>query len=393
MSFIYKYENIINLLIFITAVILIVMRHVDFFISPRFWAEEATQYFYDAYMNGPSALVQAHKGYYSIVPTVSAYFATLVPLEHAPLVTTIFAFFVQVIPFYLIYISRSEYFNTSLKKLLASLIILFVVHTPEIWLNAITSQFHFVIIVFILLLENKDNIPKSKRYWFYFLTLVSGLSGVPANILAPLFLYNYLITKQKENLYLFGIFILTTSIHLVFILTADRIGQIHDDITFYVIGNIFVSLFQYPIFYSWKIGIETIIILPLFYIIIKCLSPKKYFEIFFVSAFLLTTIMILTSWGMKGGIRYMYAPSIIMILGLLVAIFDISLSKVTRGVLGIYVALALFSGIKNFPLIDGQFYSKNWKNWHDQALLYKAHKVDKIVLYPPMFKISLPRKQ
>jgi len=392
MSLTHKYEKIINLSIFIAAILLIITRHVDFFISPRFWAEEATQYFYDAYLNGAAALIHGHKGYYSLVPSVANYFATLVPLENAPLIPTLFAFFVQMIPFYLIYISKSEFLDTSLKKILASAIVLFIVHTPEIWLNSITSQFHFIIITFLLLLENKDGMSRAKTYMFYVIALVAGLSGIPANILAPMFIYNYFITKQKVNLHLFGIFVLTTSMHIVFILSDARIHTMHNNFNFEVIGNIFISLFQYPIFYVAKPGELTLYTLPLLYIIIKYLSPKKYFEIFFGSAFLLTVIMILTSWNMNGGGRYIYAPGVIIVLGLLVAAFDISLPKIIRGILLIYIAIALFSGVKRFPLTDGRFYSKNWKNWHNQALLYKAHKIDKIILYPPFFSVTLPRK-
>jgi len=381
----------LNIVIFIAFIILVLTRHFEFFTNPRFWAEEGTQYFSDAYINGFTSLWQEHKGYYSLTPSVAAYFSTLVPLEHAPLVTTIFAFFVQIIPFYLISISRSEYLDTSLKKLLASMIILFIANTPEIWLNTVTSQFHFIIIVFLLLLDKKSTMSKLKTYFFYILAVISGLSGIPANILAPVFIYNYFVTKEKANLWLFGIFTLTTSMHVAFILSAERIKNL-TDAGLNVIGNIFVSVFQYPFFYTGKVGVETLITLPLVYIIIRYLSSKKYFNIFFGTAMLLAVIMIMTSWGMNGGRRYVYAPSVILVMGLMVAVYDISLSKVIRGIIAAYILFGLFTGIKNFPLVDGQFHGKGWKHWKNEVARYEAHTIDSIVLYPPTWVMPLPRR-
>lgn len=392
MTFINTQNKILNFSILIAFILLVITRHVDFFIYPRFWAEEATQYFRDPYINGLSAIWHEHKGYYSLVPSVAGYFATFVPLEHAPLVTTLFAFFIQIIPFYLIFISKSEYLDTSLKKLFFSMIILFIGATPEIWLNSITSQFHFIIITFLLLIENKKLMSKIKTYMFYLLALLAGLSGIPANLLAPMFIYKFFMTKQKVNLHIVGIFALTTAIHLMFILSADRIHDMQNDISYNVLGNIFLSLFQYPIFYSGKINLDTLLILPLLYIIIKYLSQKKYFEIFFGSALFLGVVMILTSWGMNGGQRYVYASSVIFILGLTAGLFDTTLPKLIRIILLVYISTAIYNNIKHFPLVHGQFYSKNWKSWHQQALLYKEHSIEKIILYPPNWSVTLPRK-
>jgi len=382
----------LNIAIFFAFIFLVITRHVDFFINPRFWAEEATQYFFDAYSNGISAIWTAHKGYYSLTPSIAAYFSTKAPLENAPLITTLFAFVVQAIPYYLVLISKSEFLNTSLKKLLVSMIILFVGNTPEIWLNSITSQFHFIIIVFLLLIENKSVLSKAKKTLFYMLTLFAGLSGIPANLLAPMFLYRYFQTKEKINLHLLGIFFLTSITHIIFLLYADRIHNIQSNISYQVLGNILINLFQYPIFYSVKINIDTVLTIPLLYIIIKHISQVKYFEIFFGSAVFLGIFMILTSWGMHGGQRYTYASSVIFVLGLLSAMFDTSFSKITRFILLIYICIALYNGAKHHQLIDGRFYSKKWSTWHHQAILFKDKSIDKIILCPPSWSIQLPRK-
>ena len=394
-------KNFYNIIILVGAILLIVTRHVDFIIYPRFWAEEGSVYFLDAYTFGASSLWHAHQGYYSIIPNFSTYFATFVPLEFAPIITTLIAFVVQVVPFYLINISKSEFFNTSFKKLLASMIILFVGNTEQIWLNTITSQFHFVVILFLLLIDNKSNLNKGKSYIFYIITLISGLSGVPANILAPIFFYNYFITKQKINLHMFGILVITSLIQVIAISTSTSdVTNRTDYPGFSVIGHILISIFQAPIFHTTSGSAYTLLILPLIYIIIKSISPKKYFLIFFGSTFLLASIMILTSMSMAGGWRYIYAPGVIFMFGLLSAVFDTSISKRARVALRAYIAIAIFYGVINFPLLDEGTYpvhSKHWKHWKDEALLYKEHSIDEIAIYPQWeigpWSVSLPRKE
>ena len=384
-----------SLFVFIAALIAILMRHIDFFMYPRFWAEEGTEYFLDAYNNGLSALFHVHQGYFSLIPNLATYIATMLPLEDAPVATTFFALIVHIIPFYLIYISRSEFLATPMKKALASLSVLLVSHTAEIWLNTITSQFHFIIIVFIILLEHIDKLSMSKRYGFYLLILIAGLSGVPANILAPLFLYKYFVSKNKVNLHFLMILTFTTITQLIFIMTAEGTGlERMGHVGFEALGNIFVSLFQHPVFYSLKVGYRTLLILPLVYIIIKYLSQKNYFILFFGSSFLLTCIMVITSLEMYGGARYLYAPNVIFILGLLTGIFDLSLPRAIRRILGVYVAIAFFTGIQHFP-VKGAIDSKAWVKWKDQVRLYQDHSIDVIVISPQgkaSWTMTLPRK-
>jgi len=295
----------LNVMILISSVIVVIIRHIEFFIYPRFWAEEGRVYFLDAYINKFSSLWDSHQGYYSIIPNFATYFATYAPLEYAPLVTTFISFLVQLLPFYLILINKSDLLNTSFKKILASMVILFIAHTGEIWLNTITSQFHFIIILFLLLIDNKSALKKLKKALYLVLAFVGGLSGVPANILAPIFFYNYFITKEKANLYIFWVLSITTALQIIFIITSVSLNRIQHP-NFDVIEKIFISTFQYPIFYSLGVGKYTIAILPILFILIKIISQKKYFLLFFGTSLLLTSIMILTSLGMNGGGRYIY---------------------------------------------------------------------------------------
>ena len=168
-------------------------------------------YFYDAYVNGISSLLHGHQGYFSLIPNLATYLATLVTLENAPYATLVSALIVQIIPFILITFSKSEFLDSPHKKIIASLIVIFSGNTEEVWLNTINSQFHFVVIVFLVLIESKNNLSRAKRFTLAFITLAAGLSGIPANILAPFFGLRFYMFKQKFDLALFFILTLTAA--------------------------------------------------------------------------------------------------------------------------------------------------------------------------------------
>ena len=85
---------------------------------------------------------------------------------------------------------------------------------------------------------------------------------------------------------------------------------------------------------------------------------------------------------MRGGGRYLYAPSMIFMLGLLAMLFDKSLSKWVNKAARIYIVIATFIGILRYPLREGFVDSSNWKRWKDEAVLYKAHSIDTMAIYP-----------
>ena len=107
--------------------------------------------------------------------------------------------------------------------------------------------------------------------------------------------------------------------------------------------------------------------------------------------------MTLTSIGMSGGGRYLYASSVIFILGLIMASFDTSINKVIRIILSVYFFHALKLGILHFPIQDGSFDSAHWKHWKDEVVLFQNHSTDTITIYPQwkqrVWSVTLPRKQ
>jgi len=114
--------------------VLIIGREPRFFVSPRFWAEEGSRYFAYAYAHGwYDALAHAELGYIALWPNLATTVAAnVVPLEHAPLVTTLFAAVVQIIPIMLIVWSKGAFWNGLGTKMLGCFAVVFAPLSQEI---------------------------------------------------------------------------------------------------------------------------------------------------------------------------------------------------------------------------------------------------------------------
>jgi len=226
MSFSYSQKKIA---ILIFTLLIICFREVSLLITPRFWAEEGTVYFLNAYSDGIMAIFYANQGYFSIIPNIATFFSTLVPLEYAPIPTLIISLLVILIPSILIISSDSEYLRPIWAKSFAIFIIYFTTNTEEVWLNTITSQFWFLIIMFLILIEDKTSVTRNKTSLVLSLTFLSGLSGIPGNLIAPFFLLRFFCKKQKLDLHIFSTLLLTITIQLIFISSTEHhSGRVFD---------------------------------------------------------------------------------------------------------------------------------------------------------------------
>ena len=238
---------------------------------------------------------------------------------------------------------------------------------------------------------------KSKKYLYYTLTFIAGLSGVPSNILAPSFILRFFQTKNKHYLYLFTILGFTCVIQIFFILSSDGPPRILNNYSIHEMLNhilkIYIYTIQYPIAYSDSV-LYTIFTLPLVYMLYKVFheyGDKKEYCLFFCSSFLLSIIMLLTSLNMTGGGRYAYAPSIIFTLGLYAIYSNLSISSILRKIALIYMSIAILVGLSGYFFIG--FYGTDRNQlWKEEVLLYRGHSTDILAIYPDSWTVTLPRK-
>jgi hypothetical protein len=169
-------------------ILLVAARLPEVLLKGRFWAEEGSVYFVDAWRKPFfDALVSAYPADYwnftaSAATLVAAY---TVKLQYAPLVTTMIALVVQSIPALLIVTSRMSWTRQPLVLVAALLIIAMPPGCEETWLNSINSQHHLALSVGIILALETE---KGARLLLHVLVLLLAVLSSPGTwFLIPLF--------------------------------------------------------------------------------------------------------------------------------------------------------------------------------------------------------------
>ena len=220
-------KNLKIILLFVI-LLLIFCRSPYILLNGRFLAEEGSFWFRNSYLYGPiSGITQIFwgSGYFNLWANIASVFASFVPLNYAPLVTVYFAFLVKLYLFVFIVFSKSEFIITNLDKTLISLIVLLSpCMVAEVWLNTLTSQVYFTILTILIYFQKY--IPNNFFSKFSpVIIFVSGLSSILPNTLLPFFIYKYLKSKLKYDLY--NLFLLSlTSIIQSYIFIFAKISNL-----------------------------------------------------------------------------------------------------------------------------------------------------------------------
>ena len=206
---------------------LIYLREPRFFLQPRFWAEEGTTHFYFAYsLHWFPALWHPVKGYLNFWANFSTVLAArLVPLEHAPLVTTLMAFLVQVLLGAWIVTTPLAIANRWYKKAAMLAIVLVVPVTSEIWLNSINSMEFLCVITFLILIESTQQ-ARFRRSAGYVLLALGGLSGLDSLLLAPFFFLRAWREKSRPRTVQTLILAGCGLVQLAIVLSASGMGSL-----------------------------------------------------------------------------------------------------------------------------------------------------------------------
>ena len=139
------------LLLGYTALVLARMPHVV--ISGRLWAEEGNVYLANAWNYGWwGAIAAIHEDYFNLPATLATLLAVhLAPLREAPHITVAVALGIQLLPPLLLLTSGLVWLRDRLPLVAALLLVLTPPLSSEVWLNSITSHFHMMVAVAIIL--------------------------------------------------------------------------------------------------------------------------------------------------------------------------------------------------------------------------------------------------
>ena len=409
-----------RLILLLGSILVIYLRAPILFHHPRFWAEEGTIYFWGSYhLPWFQAILNNRIGYLNLIPSISSTIAAnMLDIKYAPFATTIFAFLIQLSPILVILISRSFFWKNHSARIIGVLIVLFIPSTQESWLNTINSQFYLQLTSFLILM---DVVPeKLFQKWFYrFLLLMAGLTGLPSLFLIPLFLYSYYREKQKERWIQLLILCFSGLIQTISIFTLSNSNILMRRFVFDIgirsiililwtrtIGLVFlgdnfttqIAEYLYPIVENQFLMLITPILLLLleisfFYLLINTMQIEK--KILWLGGFLLTFLpSVFFSVGSKPKIfliypidspRYFIVPTAIIMLAILNNIFY---SNKNRKIISSFLlSITLFWGLISYLTKHPD--NPNFPIWEKQVETWQVDNSYRIKIWPSGWDLDL----
>lgn len=404
------------------------MRETAFFFAPRLWAEEGTQYFAYAYRYAHSELwyrgiLNVQRGYFSLWPNLATTLAAnFIPLEQAPLVTTLLALVIQVIPVGLVLWSKVEIWQSFPRKIAGIAVFLFIPLSGEIWLNTINSQFYFALIAVLVLIE-PGNVTGLRKWSYRILLLLAGLTGPVTCILSPLFIFVAVWEKKRERAVQAAILSLCAIIQLALLgmfgqsdkIVTLRFADLNGVSLIYAVWTQSIGLVMggLDLMREWAQRVELIrsqsdvmyLFLALGLLVVESaflwlastgLAVRE-------KLILLGSYLLLIFFSFAGALsqdksalivpgvggRYFWVPNILLCCLLIANVFSAQHHKYRRGVFAVILLSALILGGLKYH--DTLLIGQDWSNWKDEIKLWQADPAYKVKIWPPPWEMSLTK--
>ena len=178
---------------------LIVLRAPELLIEPRFSGEEGSVYFQAALDDGALAtLLTPHMDHLVLYENLAVLAAAwLVPIEHAPLVTTLAALALQLVAPAIVLASRAPVWASPWRRAAGVALLLLVRPSATVWLTTNTAAFHAAVIAFLLLLE--PTAQPARRAVDRAAIVACGLTGPIASFLVPAYVHRAWHRRDRES--------------------------------------------------------------------------------------------------------------------------------------------------------------------------------------------------
>jgi hypothetical protein len=335
---------------------------------------------------------------------ISSFFSWFVPMEYAPLVTVYFSFFLLLYIFIYILNSESALFPSNASKHVGCMLVLFSpVMTAEVWLNSLNAMSYLGILGFLIIFEN-NQISRFKKI-NPFVVGISGLSGVYACVLAPLYFVKYYKTKNKIDLINFFIISICAIFQFIIIVYSKLSNEIAPERFFITNEKLFNFIYNSilkPFFgreflqkgislvnLELLLVISFVSVVTLFCFILKTSIVKKdYILKIILLSFLAESFLVIFGSAYKdfAGGRYAVVPGVIISFALL-RLFYLYNKSLIKYFFIFLVSFSLLAGLAEFkyyaPYPDMLACIK-CPNWKEEVFKWKtdnSYKL-KIWVYP-----------
>lgn len=391
---------VLPLLLAAGAVLATVWRLPEIIADPRFWAEEARVYFAHA-LTAPvlDALLAPHQGYYSLVPNVATWLATLVPLERAPDVTTAIALAVQALPALVTALGRGPWVDTPMKRTTAVLIVLLVGAAGELHATTISSQFHLAVLAAVIYLDTETQ-PGPLRLSFYALLLiVCGLTGVQAVMLLPLFAWRWWLWGRRFDTVALIILTAGLAVQSAAVLIApgeaDRfdLGDDGAGSLTNAAENLLKGLIIHPVAgdlgpttltQPFGLAVAAVSTLGIVAAVVAQIVLLRHgpWRALILAAWFVAIVSFAASRRMAGGERYLEVSSVLIVIAIARLAFDVERHRAVRGIAASAVACALLVNAWLYlPRLSG-VYDPSWPVWKEEVARWRAGQITEPGIHP-----------
>lgn len=371
--------------LFLYSIFLIFIRAPEFFLAPRFWAEEATIFFVYAYQKPfLEMLIKPIVGYATFFNTITANLCNLVPLEYAPNITTYSCFFIQLISILIIIFKDFELWNNKLKKFfLVSILILI---TPyEIWLNTTNIHIHFGLILFLISISFSEKDSKFTKYSFRSLIFIGTISSPSAAFSGLIFFIRVIKEKTKESMIQFIIMLIACILQGSAIFYSALFNNKYSRFTNFDFAEFFENYLRdgfgllLPFKEETVVFISILVFIYIINLVVQNWNQKNVFYLI-ISFFVISILSLLGSLKMQGSPRYSFIPSFILILFFInFSINKKKLFSISALIIGIYFLIMTIH--TNYNLII-KFYNPSFLSWRSEVKNFRQDPNYKPKVFP-----------
>lgn len=376
--------------------------------ASRFWGEEGAIYFADAYSKPlANAFFGCVQGYYSLIHQLAAHLATLVPLEHAPLVTTLVALAVQMVPPLLVarLVHRLGMPTTARWAALAAALIAQPVH--ETWLTTTGSQYYLTLAAGLYVLFAEDlALPRLG----ILLAAIAGLSSPQTAAILPCGLYLAWRRPDRARRLAVLVLVLCVALQAIIHLSTTAAWQPRAGLPPSIaLGTLFVKCYALPLvgpdgsfwcglwlqfqiqqgtFWSWA----PLLLLPIVGLWRLCWPsvPARWTLLLGHSLLLMAVagslgdkLALVT--GLAQG-RYALAANVLHLLALLLALHD-GLPRWPRRIALLLLGTCLVHGVYEYAILRDP--CRSGPDWRTEVQLFQADPKYALRIWPEPWRMTL----
>ncbi len=382
------------------AILATVYRLPELLADPRFWAEEGRVYFVHALGAPPlPALLAPHQGYYSLIPNAATWFATLIPLERAPVVTVAIALAVQILPAVVTATGHGPWVDTPLKRTTAVLTVLLVGAAGELHATTICSQFHLAVLAAVIYLDTETRPSPGRQTLYALLLLIAGLTGVQAVMLLPLFAWRWWLWGRRFDTIALVILTSGLAVQAAAVMTgpseADRfaLGGDPGALIANALENLAKGMLVHPVagdlgprsldrpYGAAVVAVSAlgIAMAALAQVIILCRGPDR---VLILAAWGVAILSFAASRRMAGGERYLEVSSVLIVLALARLAFAADRHRAARTIAGTATACALLVNAWLYLPRAAAVHDPSWPVWTEEVARWRAGDIAEPHIHP-----------